>query len=242
VDLTIPPLSDDAMTAAYDAMPRGRHGKLEGLALWLAGVQGTSPPRALARRRVVVAGESPVGADVRAEGSYEDGLALADAEIDGGADVFVAVAPVSVRASALVAALSGAEPVEVVASGAAWARDVAEVRDLLRTHRGAGPADLVQALGFPALTGLLVGAARRRTPVVLDGLAPCAAALAAETLAPLAVTYFVAGHVTPHPGHRRALEKLALEPLLDLGIRADGGALLALPLLDAAVALVREED
>jgi nicotinate-nucleotide--dimethylbenzimidazole phosphoribosyltransferase len=241
VDLTIPPLSDDAMDAAYGAMPHGRHGKLEGLALWLCGVQGVAPPRPLSRRRVVVAGESPVAADVRAEGSFEDGLALADAEIDGGADVFVAVAPASVAAAALVAALSGAEPVDVVAPGAAWARDVAEVRDLLRTHRGAGPADLVDALGSPALVGLLVGAARRRTPVVLDGLAPCAAALAAETLAPLAVTYFMAGHVTPHPAHRAALATLALEPLLDLGIRADGGALLALPLLDAAVALVRED-
>ena len=242
MDVSIPPLDDDAMTAAYGALTRG-HGRLDGLAVWLAGVQGTATPHRLERRRLVVLNDADAEADVTVprDAAYADGLALAAREVDAGAVVFVAVGRPTVAARALVAALTGAEPVEVAAPGPAWAADVASVRDTLRAHRDADPLDLAATLGLAGAAGFLVGAARRRTPVVLDGLTPAAAALAATHAAPAAVAYFVAGHLTPEPAHAKALEHLALEPLLDLGIAADGGALLALPLLDAAADLLAPE-
>lgn len=226
------------MAAAYGLVRSGAYGKLAGLAVWLAGAQGVSPPKPLRRKRVVVFGDTPVDGDAHCTGGWDDGVALAGKEVDAGADVFGVAARAMPGATALVAALADAEPVEVAAPGGSWAREVAAVRDALREHRGKGPVELAEVLGCGALAGFLTTAAKRRTPVVLDGLATAAAALAAAKAAPLAVTYFAAGHVTPHPAHRVALTALGLEPLLDLGIRADGGGLLALPLLDAAVALV----
>jgi nicotinate-nucleotide--dimethylbenzimidazole phosphoribosyltransferase len=239
VDLTIPALAEEPMTAANDLL-RHRHGKLDGLAVWLAGVQGSMPPKPLGRKRVVVFGDSLVKGDVQGVGGFDDGVALAGAEVDAGADLFVVVSPRTLGATVLVAALTNSEPVEVVPNGRHWATQVAEVRDALRAHRGAEPLALAAAIGDAAMAGFLAGAAKRRTPVLLDGLAPAAAALVAQTVAPLCVTYFAAAHVTPDPAHRRALESLGLTPLLDLGIKADGAALLALPLLDAAVELLHE--
>lgn len=234
--MNVPPLDDDAMTAAFDSLRR-RHGKLDGLAVWLAGVQGAVPPRPLARRRVVAFGGS--AGDVTCSGSFEDGVALAGSEVDAGADVFVVVCRTAPGTPALVAALTGTEPVDVAARDVHWRRVVGEVREALLTYRDASPLDLAVALGEPALAGFLAGAAKRRTPVVLDGAATAAAALVARGVAPGCEAYFVAGHVTPDPAHRVALEALGLAPLLDLGIKSDGGALLALPLLDAALDLLR---
>ena len=52
----------------------------------------------------------------------------------------------------------------------------------------------------------------------------------------------VAAHLSPEPGHRLILETLGLEPLLDLGLRLGegSGAALALPLVDAATAVLEE--
>jgi nicotinate-nucleotide--dimethylbenzimidazole phosphoribosyltransferase len=316
--MSLAPLDDAAMTLAYERQqtltkPSGALGKIEGLSVWLAGVQGTCPPRPLLRRRLVVfAGDHGVArlgvsaypaevtaqmvanirdggaacnvlarlADVSvrveavsvgtpsgaisvepavpldvAEAAYERGLRIADEEVDLGADVLVAGdmgIGNSTPAAALVCALTDAEPHEVVGRGtgiddAAWARKVAVVRDALRRSGFAdlAPVELLAQLGgadLAAMTGFLVGAARRRTPVVLDGVVSGAAALVATKLEPGAAAYWVAGHRSTEPAHRKALAALGLEPLLDLGLRlGEGtGALLALPLLDAAVAVLRD--
>ena len=81
-----------------------------------------------------------------------------------------------------------------------------------------------------------------RVPVVLDGFVTAAAALVAARLAPRAVDAMIAGHRSPEPGHALVLDELGLEPLLDLGLRLGegSGAALALPIVDAALALMRE--
>ena len=64
----------------------------------------------------------------------------------------------------------------------------------------------------------------------------------AVRLCPAVRDYLVAGHASVEPGQRAALAALGLRPLLDLGLRlgeGSGGAL-ALPLLDAALALHAE--
>lgn len=238
MDVTVSTLDEDAMAAAYDRLDR-THGKLDGLAVWLAGVRGDPHPR-LDRVRVVAFGDVAVEADAAGGATFVDGRTLVGREVDEGADAFVLVAPSSPAAAALVAGLVGAEPVDVVAAGPHWAREVGEVRDALRRHRDLGALDLAEALGLANVAGFVIEAARRRTPVLLDGLGPAAAALAAVKTVPRAAAYLAAGHVGPDPAQRRALEALRLEPLLDLGIRADGAALLALPLLRAAAALLDE--
>src|SRR5437899_13060089 len=77
---------------------------------------------------------------------------------------------------------------------------------------------------------------------VIDGHPATAAALIAALLSPVSVGYCVAGHRSAERGHRVALARLGMVPLLDLDMRlGEGtGALLALELLDAAARLSAE--
>jgi len=90
--------------------------------------------------------------------------------------------------------------------------------------------------------GAILAAASVHVPVVLDDGGTWAAALIAVRLAPAAAGYLIASHGGARPGYRRALAALALEPLFDLGLaQGEGtGALLALPLLDAAARVLVE--
>ena len=92
------------------------------------------------------------------------------------------------------------------------------------------------------LVGVVLEAAGRGIPVVLDGFISTAAALAAVRLAPNAKEYLFASHRSSEPGHTLQLAALDLEPLLDLRLRLGegSGAALAIPLLDAAAAMLRE--
>ncbi len=183
------------------------------------------------------------------------GRAIADEEIDGGADLLIAGdmgIGNTTPATVLIASLTDTEPVLAVGRGtgvddAGWMRKAAAVRDAMwraRPHlkdpvallRVAGGADLAAAAGY------LAQAAARRTPVILDGVVITAAALLAEMLAPGAKDWWLPGHRSTEPAHQMALTKLGLEPLLDLDMRLGegSGALTALPILRAAVATLTE--
>lgn len=128
-----------------------------------------------------------------------------------------------------------------------YARKVAVVRAALARHEP-DPADplgvlaTVGGLEHAALTGLILGAAARRVPVLLDGVIAVSAAVAAAAFAPDAVGAMVAGHRSAEPGATAALRHLGLEPLIDLGLRlGEGtGALLALPVVTGAVRVLHE--
>jgi nicotinate-nucleotide--dimethylbenzimidazole phosphoribosyltransferase len=78
--------------------------------------------------------------------------------------------------------------------------------------------------------------------VVVDGVIAGAALLTASRLAPEVVAYCFAGHRSSEPGATAVIEDLALDPLLDLGLRlGEGtGACLALPVLEAAARVLEE--
>jgi nicotinate-nucleotide--dimethylbenzimidazole phosphoribosyltransferase len=82
-------------------------------------------------------------------------------------------------------------------------------------------------------------AARLRLPVLLDGYAVSAAALAAAQIDPAVGETLIASHRSAEPGHELVLHELGLEPLLDLRLRLGeaSGALLTLPIIEAAGAL-----
>jgi nicotinate-nucleotide--dimethylbenzimidazole phosphoribosyltransferase len=179
------------------------------------------------------------------------GRAIADEEVDAGADLLIAGdmgIGNTTPAAVLVAALTNAEPVAVVGFGtgiddAAWARKTAAVRDALFRSRLVLPdaVGLLRCCGgadLAAMAGFCAQAAVRRTPLLLDGMAVTAAALVAERLAPGARRWWQAGHRSTEPGHGLALAALELEPILDLRMRlGEGtGAAVALPVLRAAVA------
>ncbi len=92
------------------------------------------------------------------------------------------------------------------------------------------------------LAGVAHGSAAAGAVVVLDGFITGASALAAARLESALGGYLVASHRSPEPGHEAVLDALGLEPLLDLGLRLGegSGAALALPLLEAARAILVE--
>jgi len=89
---------------------------------------------------------------------------------------------------------------------------------------------------------VVLGAAARRIPVLVDGFIASAAALAAVRLAPAAGGALVAAHRSVEPGHRAVLEALGLAPLLELDLRlGEGtGSALAFHLVEAAVRILSE--
>ena len=99
-----------------------------------------------------------------------------------------------------------------------------------------GSADIAAGVGF------IRTAARSRVPVLLDGIVSVAEAAVAEDLESGVVAWCAAGHRSTEPAQQLALDKLGLEPILDLGLRlGEGtGALTALPVLRSAVLALRE--
>jgi nicotinate-nucleotide--dimethylbenzimidazole phosphoribosyltransferase len=193
------------------------------------------------------------GAEVAA--ALRAGRAVADEEIDAGADLLVpgdmGIGNTTVAAS-LVGVLLGLEAGQVVGRGtgvddATWRdkRDVvADVLERGRPHRD-DPVALLRTIGsadLAAATAFLARAAERGTPVLLDGVISGACALLAERLLPGARAWWCAGHRSTEPAHRLALEALGLAPLLDLELRLGeaSGALTALPLLGTAATLLAE--
>ena len=155
-------------------------------------------------------------------------------------------------AAALTAALLSREPEEVCGRGtgiddAGLRRKVETVRRGLAVN-AVDPSDPVGTLaafgGFEIamLAGVILGAAASRVVVVLDGVITTAAALVAARLSPDAAGRMIAAHRSPEPAHGLQLDALGLEPLLDLEMRLGegSGAALALPVIDAALAIARE--
>lgn len=191
-----------------------------------------------------------------AEAAFRAGMAVADEEADSGTDL-VALGDVSVggttAAGVLVAALCGTDASVVTGRGGlaiddlAWMRKCAAIRDALRRARPVlgDQLQLLATVGgadLAAITGFLLQAAVRKLPVVLDGVVTAACALVAQRVAFRSPDWWLAGHASGEPGQVKALDRMALEPLLSQGVTVGegAGALLALPLVQAAAALAAE--
>ncbi|MCU0948779.1 MAG: nicotinate-nucleotide--dimethylbenzimidazole phosphoribosyltransferase, partial [Porphyrobacter sp.] len=103
-------------------------------------------------------------------------------------------------------------------------------------------AAIAEVAGFEiiAMAGCFFEAARRGMTLLLDGYVATAGALVAERLCPGTVSMMIAAHRSAEPGHGAALVALGLAPLLEWEMRLGegSGALVALPLLDSAAALI----
>lgn len=191
-----------------------------------------------------------------AQEALELGIAIADEEADSGTDLVV-LGDLSVGgttpAATLIAALCGTDASVVTGRGGAgiddlaWMRKCAAIRDSLRRARPVlgDQLELLAAVGGPdlaAMTGFLLQASVRRLPVVLDGVVGAACALVAQRAAFRAPDWWLAGQVSGEPAQAKALDRMALNPLLDHGVTVGEGtgALLALPLVRAAAALAAD--
>lgn len=179
------------------------------------------------------------------------GAEVARQEIDAGAQLLISGdlgIGNTTPAAALVAAGLGMPASEVVGRGSgiddAALQHKTTVIDAALSRVGDRTADPVETLAalssadLAASTGFLLTAARLGVPALLDGLMAVACALTADRIAPGAAAWFAAGHRSTEPAQSLALDKLGLEPILDLGMRLGegSGAVAAVPVLRGAAA------
>lgn len=102
------------------------------------------------------------------------------------------------------------------------------------------PIEILSCVGgyeIGGITGLLLGCAANRIPVIVDGFISTAAACLAIQICPYIKEYMFFGHISAEKGHRLAMKKIEAEPILDMDLRlGEGtGAVLAMPLIEAAL-------
>ena len=178
------------------------------------------------------------------------GIDIFDAQLDQGIDL-VATGDMGIgnttAASAITASLLQMPVALVTGRGTGiddeqLAHKIQVIEKALARHvpNPQDPLDVLMKVGgleIAGLVGVIVAAASRRVPVVIDGFISGAAALIAIELNPLVREYLLAGHVSVERGHHLILERLGLSPLLDLKLRlGEGtGAVLAMSLIEAAL-------
>lgn len=154
--------------------------------------------------------------------------------------------------AAIAAALIQCAPEEIVGRGTGiddlgLQRKISAVKQALAVNQP-DPDDALDVIskvgGFEiaGLTGAVLAAAAHRRPVVVDGFISTAAAMIAVRLHPQVRDYMFAGHCSQELGHRRMMDWLGLEPLLDLNMRlGEGtGAALAISIVEAACKILAE--
>lgn len=101
------------------------------------------------------------------------------------------------------------------------------------------PIDVLSKVGgldIAGMTGLFLGGAIHRVPVVIDGFVSGAAALLAVNICPKVQPYLIPSHVSKEPAAAMILEALRLKPLIncELCLGEGTGAVAVFPLLEMA--------
>lgn len=154
--------------------------------------------------------------------------------------------------SAIIAALSGRPVEEVTGRGtgindAVFSHKVSVIEDALRVNRP-DPKDALDVLArvggaeIAGIAGLVIGAAAKRVPVVVDGFISTAGALIAFELCPSVRDYMFSAHRSVERGHAAMLERMGLRPFVDLDLRlGEGtGAAIGISLIEAALRVYNE--
>ncbi len=199
--------------------------------------------------------QGPAMSRRQAEQAVLNGARLAVDAAQGGADL-IAAGDMGIGnttpSAAITAAITGASPRDTTGAGTGrtpdeMAQKVAVVETAL--HRNApNPNDGLDVLakvgGFEigTLAGVALGAAAMRRAVVMDGFISGAAMLIAHAICPTLRPYLIASHRSAERGHAVILSRLNLTPLLDLDMRLGegSGAVLAMPIIEAAAATLSQ--
>lgn len=154
--------------------------------------------------------------------------------------------------AAVACALLGEEPDRLCGRGAGLSdkgllRKREVIRRALAKHRPdpQDPVDVLAKVGgldIGGLTGVFLGGAMERLPVVMDGFISAAAALLACRIAPAARDYILPSHMSGEPGMERILRELGKEAFLGCHMKlGEGtGAVALMPLLDMTLEVYRK--
>jgi nicotinate-nucleotide--dimethylbenzimidazole phosphoribosyltransferase len=187
--------------------------------------------------------------------AIESGIRLVEEELEKGLDI-IATGEVGIgnttAASAVIAVLSGEVPARVTGRGTGISKEalagkvaIIEKAIALNQPDPSDPVDVLAKVGgldIAGMTGVFLGGAAHRIPVVMDGFISAAAALAAVRLCHECVDFILPSHVSIEIGHQVVLDELGLVPLFDLQMRlGEGtGAALSMSIIEASARILSE--
>jgi len=199
--------------------------------------------------------KGPAMTDEQAVDSILKGVQVVLDEITQGVDI-VGTGDMGIgnttSSSAIACALAKRSPAEIAGRGTGlddigFKRKISAIERALDVNKP-DPKDGLDVLakvgGFEigGLAGVMLGAASRRKPVMIDGFISTAAAMIAVSIAPRCREYLISAHRSKENGHGLMLEWLGLKPLLDLDMRlGEGtGAALGMTFAEAACRILTE--
>lgn len=213
----------------------------------------------LIRRRVgpgtMNLAQGPAMKREQAEESIQSGIEVALAEISKGADILgtgdMGIGNTTPSA-AIACALMNVAAEKIAGRGTGvdddgLKRKISVIEKALAVNKP-NPKDGLDVLskvgGFEigGLAGVMIGAASKHVPVMVDGFISTAAAMIAVTLAPECRQYLTSAHRSKENGHALMLEWLGIKPLLDFDLRlGEGtGAALGISMAEAACKVLSE--
>lgn len=187
--------------------------------------------------------------------AIESGIEVFENELKNGIDI-VGTGDMGIGnttpSSAITAVFTG-KPVETLTGRGAGVDDkglknkIEIIKKAIEVNKP-DPKDAIDVLskvgGFEigGLAGIIIAAASKRLPIVIDGFISGAAALVAYHLEPKVKDFMIAGHCSVESGHKIILDHIGLRPILDLDLRlGEGtGAALCMNLVDAAIKIMTE--
>jgi nicotinate-nucleotide--dimethylbenzimidazole phosphoribosyltransferase len=243
--------------AAINALARQAGARVSVVDIGVASEFGTVP--GLIQHKIMRGTRSlaqgPAMTREEAEQALQVGVNILNEEADRGLDL-VATGDMGIGnttpSSAIAAVMTGLPVAQVVGRGTGindqgLQHKVNVIEQALAVNRpdASNALDVLHKVGgleIAGLAGVMIAAAGRRIPIVLDGFISTAAAMIAVGLAPGVRDYLISAHQSVEVGHRAMLNHLGLSPLLDLNLRlGEGtGAALAFHLIEAAVRILRE--
>ena len=232
---TLPPEADAVLARIVSAdravpdIPAEFTGELRELLGWWLAIA----PGAPLVPRDVMSGNAVV---TPCETALVAGIAAADAAIDAGSTLLTPHAdhrnPRAART--LIALLTRKDAAAIThqvpgMTDRAWMAECVAVRDgaaRLAEHRGDPMALLthLDAGGIAFVVGVLLAAAARRTPCIVDGTDELAAALLTDRMSYRATSWWRAGATSPDPARQAAVERIDLTTGLTLGLTDETGA------------------
>ena len=217
------------------------------------------PMRGLVRRKVMCGtrnmAQGPALTREEAEQALQVGVDVLNEEAAHGLDL-VATGDMGIGnttpSSAIAAVMTGLPVVQVVGRGTGiddqgLERKLKVIEQSLAVNRpdATDALDVLHKVGgleIAGLAGVMIAAAHRRIPIVVDGFISTASAMIAVGLAPGVREYLISAHQSVEIGHQAMLRHLHLKPLLDLNLRlGEGtGSALAFHLIEASTRILRE--
>lgn len=154
--------------------------------------------------------------------------------------------------SAIIAVLSGEKAQKVTGKGTGISDqvlqhkvDIIEKAIKINKPDPNDPIDVLSKVGgfeIGGIAGVVIGAASKRIPIVIDGLIATAGALIAAKIEPKVKYFLIPSHLSVENGHKKALDVLGLKPYVDFNMRlGEGtGAAITITLVEAAIKIYNE--